>query len=73
MEGMLQLQHGNCSQGDLIDWREPARRLSLRKRAFWDLVHHEGLPHYRFNARVIRFRMSEVENWLGTRKIGGCE
>jgi predicted DNA-binding transcriptional regulator AlpA len=54
----------------LVGWAPIARLLSLKQRAFWEAVHREGIPHYRINARVIRFRLSEVERWLQTRRIG---
>ena len=30
----------------------------------------QGLPHYKLNQRVLRFRMSEVEQWLAERRRG---
>lgn len=54
---------------DLVDWKEPAKLLGLKGRAFWDVTHNQGLPHYRINSRVIRFRMSEVEQWLSARHV----
>ncbi|MHA3774462.1 helix-turn-helix transcriptional regulator [Verrucomicrobiota bacterium sgz303538] len=57
--------------GDLVDWRQPAKRLNLKHRAFWQAVRDQGIPHYRINARVIRFRMAEIEEWLEFRKAGG--
>ena len=48
----------------LEPWQPIAERLQLKERAFWRLVHEKGLPHYRLNGRVIRFRWSECEQWL---------
>lgn len=56
---------------ELVDWRPIAARLGLRERAFWRFVHESGLPHYKLNARVIRFRWSDVEAWLAERRKGG--
>jgi excisionase family DNA binding protein len=53
-----------------VDWHPVASLLKVRERAFWKLVHEHGLPHFRINARVIRFRMSDVENWLADHRKG---
>ena len=39
--------------------------------SFWDAVHRGNIPHYRINARVIRFRRSEVLDWLAQQRHGG--
>ncbi len=39
-------------------------------RTFYEYVHRCGIPHYAINKRVIRFRMSEVEQWLSERRKG---
>ena len=52
---------------------EPVReRIGLQYRAFRDL-HREGLPNYRINGRVIRYRWSEVEAWLQARRRGHAD
>jgi predicted DNA-binding transcriptional regulator AlpA len=56
---------------ELVDWKPIAARLGLRERAFGRLVKEAGLPHYVINARVIRFRWSDVEAWLAERRKGG--
>jgi len=56
----------------LVDWRPIAAWLGLRERAFWRFVHEAGLPHYRLNSRVIRFRRSECEQWLEEHRKGVC-
>jgi len=52
------------SEEPLLPWKPIAERLQLQEGAFWRLVHDQGLPHYRLNSRVIRFRWSECEQWL---------
>jgi len=54
----------------LLDGRAVAERLKVEKAAFRNLV-HQGLPYYRLNSRVWRFRWSEVEQWLAERRKGG--
>lgn len=63
----------HTDKDQLVDWREPAKLLTLQESAFFDAVRNQGIPHYRINPRVIRFRMSEVEKWLESRRIGGAE
>ena len=58
------------TEDKLTDWKPIAQRLQLQERAFWKLVHEQGLPGYKLNARVWRFRMSEVHDWLINRKTG---
>jgi predicted DNA-binding transcriptional regulator AlpA len=51
------------------DWQKPASLIGLKKAAFWQAVHSQGIPCYRINARVIRFKLAEVEAWLSTRRV----
>lgn len=44
--------------------------MGLKSRAFWTMVHDKGLPHYKLNDRVFRFRWCEIETWLAQRKRG---
>ncbi len=67
---MKSLDQSHVSPDGLVNWQPIAQRLNLKQRAFWDAVHREAIPHYRINARVIRFRVSEVEKWLRLRQIG---
>jgi hypothetical protein len=55
---------------ELTDWRLPADRLQLKKKPF-DALRAEGLPFYKLNQRVFRYRWSEIERWLGERRKGG--
>lgn len=54
----------------LTDWRPIAARLNLGERAFWKAVHDLGLPAFKINGRVWRFRMADVEAWLAERRTG---
>jgi len=61
----------DATNDDWVDWKPIAKRLGLRERAFWRFVHEAGLPCYQLNARVIRFRWPDVEQWLCDRRKGG--
>ena len=54
----------------LVSWRPAAAAIGCDRKAFWRAVHEGGLPMYRINTRVIRFRISEVQRWLQTRRVG---
>lgn len=54
----------------LTDWKPVAEELRLKERAFWKLVHEHGLPHYRINDRVYRFRLTEIRQWLAQHRRG---
>jgi len=57
---------------NLVDCKPVKARIGINSpRAFWEHVRKQGIPHYQLNERVIRFRMSEVEEWLAARKKGG--
>lgn len=58
------------SADSLESWRSIAERVQLKERAFWKAVHEHGLPAYKLNARVWRFKWSEVEQWLANRRTG---
>lgn len=49
---------------ETVTWQTVAKLLKIKERAFWKLVHEQGLPTFRLNARVFRFRLSAVESWL---------
>ena len=56
---------------NLVDDRPVRALIGIKsKRAFSDYMHKHGLPHYKLNGRVIRFRMTEVEQWLSERHRG---
>lgn len=38
--------------------------------AFWSFVRRYGVPHTRFNARVIRYERSALNAWLAARSVG---
>ncbi len=57
---------------ELVGWKPIAEYLGLKERAFWDVVHNQGLPCYRLNSRVYRFRLSEAKAWLEKRRMGAA-
>jgi excisionase family DNA binding protein len=62
----------NTEKDELVDWHQVAELVKLKERAFWKLVHEQGLPYYRLNPRVIRFKLGEVQRWLASRRVGGA-
>ncbi len=58
--------------GALVRWPAVAKRLEVGERALWRLVRDHALPVYRLNARVIRFKLCEIDAWLGARRAGGA-
>jgi predicted DNA-binding transcriptional regulator AlpA len=62
----------NAPTADTLTDSQPIKALLGIKseRAFWRQVHDSGIPHYALNKRVIRFRVSEVEQWLTERRKG---
>jgi len=56
-------------QDPLVGPRPVRERLSVGPAGFAAAL-RQGLPHYKINQRVLRFRMSEVEAWLAARRRG---
>jgi hypothetical protein len=54
---------------ELLDGETVKTRLGLCDRAFREL-HKRGLPHFRLNQRVFRYRWNEIEQWLSQRRKG---
>lgn len=55
---------------EFTNWEPIAQRLGMKERAFWDLC-AQGMPRYKLNDRVVRFRWPEVEAWLARTKKKG--
>jgi hypothetical protein len=55
----------------LVDWTAPAAYLGLKKGAFGTLVRNSDMPHFKINARVFRFRLSDVIRWSEAKRKGG--
>jgi len=51
---------------------ELAQYLGVKKRTAYHLVETMQIPHYRIG-RLIRFKLSEVEEWMATKKIEPME
>lgn len=64
-------KHAELNPTDLVDWRPIAAKLKVKERAFWRIVHEGGLPVYRINSRVLRFKIADVDQWLSARRTGG--
>jgi excisionase family DNA binding protein len=50
-----------------IDVDELAMFLKVKKRTAYHFVATQNIPHYRVG-RLIRFKLSEIENWMKTNK-----
>ena len=58
-----------CTDEPLVGPQPVRARLSVGPAGFAAAL-RQGLPHYKLNKRVLRFRMSEVEAWLAERRRG---
>ena len=56
--------------GELVTLREAARHFKVSPTTFSRWVTRYGLPVIRVNARVARFRLSEVEQAIDRRNTG---
>ena len=52
----------------LLKVEQVADLLQVSKRTIYDWTHIESIPHYKF-PKGVRFKESEVHNWLARRKI----
>jgi len=52
----------------LVTIAEAAKQLSLSTSTLYQLIRYEDMPVYRFGKTVIRLKMSEVQEWLESRK-----
>lgn len=39
--------------------------------SFWDLVYDQGIPHVRYNSRVIKFPRDGLDDWKRRRGSAG--
>lgn len=54
-----------------IDVHDLAKYLKVKKQTAYHFVATLNIPHYRVG-RLIRFRLSEVEEWMKTNKQEQC-
>jgi excisionase family DNA binding protein len=54
----------------LLTIHELSQITQFSRRTIYDWTHINFIPHYKF-PKGIRFKLSEVENWLKKRKING--
>lgn len=52
----------------LVTIADAAEQLSLSKAAIYSMIRYEDMPVHRFGKTVIRLKMSEVQEWLESRK-----
>lgn len=56
----------------LVDAEAVSRLLGVRKQRVYSLAHDDGLPHY-LVGRYMRFRVSEVEEWIQDQRHNGAQ
>jgi hypothetical protein len=59
----------SCTDEPLVGPKPVRERLSVGPSGFAAAL-RQGLPHYKINQRVLRFRLSEVDAWLEERRRG---
>ncbi len=55
--------------GDLLNYRQAARYLSMPLGSLYHRVSRRQIPHLRLSARSVRFRKSELDLWLEQRRV----
>ena len=68
----MHLPNTCCREEPLVTSKTVRDRLTVGPAAFAAAL-RQGLPHYKINQRVLRFRMSEVEQWLAERRRGEAQ
>ncbi len=56
---------------NLLSSKEAANYCGLEYRAFLRLVKVAGIPHYNLASRFLKFKKSELDAWIESRKERG--
>ncbi len=62
-------RRGNAATNDMLTYKEAAWLLGVPVGTVYAWVHTRGIPHVRLGARLVRFRRSDLLEWLGERTI----
>jgi excisionase family DNA binding protein len=54
---------------EILDYREAAKVTGLPVGTLRALVCRRQIPHYRLGKRIVRFKQSELEQWLRDRHV----
>jgi excisionase family DNA binding protein len=57
----------------LLTYRQLERELGVKKNTLFYWVSKGEIPHVRLGARTVRFRRSDLEAWLASRRVGAGE
>lgn len=63
-------------EDQLLNYSQVAELTSLRLGTLYALVHARRIPCVRFGPRLVRFRRSEIIEWLASRSVpvtGGAQ
>lgn len=55
-----------------IPINEVAEYLTVKTSTIYKWTHEEFIPHYKVKG-IIRFKLSEIDNWVKRRKVNGRE
>lgn len=54
---------------EMMNYDEAAEYLGVLKGTLYCMVSRRRIPHVRLGPRLVRFRRTELENWLETKSI----
>jgi len=60
-------------QTDIISYSEAATLLGLPIGTVYSLVSQKRIPHIRLGNRLVRFSVSEIQNWLHSHRVESGE
>ena len=65
-----QQPHVEDRDDSLLTYTDVARVFNVRKNTLFTWVACRAIPHLRLGPRSVRFRRSEIEQWLSHRAVG---
>ncbi len=59
----------NQADADLLNIEQAAELLGYKKAYVYKLIHLKKIPHLKYGARFVRFRLSDLKEWQQNRVV----